>query len=89
MSLKKLAAAAAVLVFALGGAGCSNSGASTTCGEYNKMNADQKTALVKQALADKGNTNPANAEVNAKVLLADAYCQTAGRDSDPISKSGI
>jgi hypothetical protein len=88
-SLNKLATAAVVAILALGATGCTNSGAATTCGEYNKMTADQKVALVKKVLADKGNSNPTNAEVNVKVLLVDAYCQTAGRDSDPISKSGI
>lgn len=89
MSLRKLATAAAVLALALGSVGCADSGASTTCGAYNKMSADQKSALIKKALADKGSTNPTNAEVNVKVLLVDVYCQTAGRDTDPIGKSGI
>lgn len=89
MSLKKVATAAAVLAIAFGCVGCTDSGASTTCGAYNKMTADQKSTLVKRALADKGSTNPTNAEVNVKVLQVDAYCQTAGRDTDPIGKSGI
>lgn len=81
---------ALALVLALGVGGCTDNVASdTTCGEFNKMTTERQTEVIKKVLSDAGNTDPTNAEVNLKRTVVAVYCQTAGRDSDPIGKSGI
>jgi len=76
----------AMIVVALSLTGCagSNSGGSTTCGQYRAMSNSQQTAVVKQMLQDDGKST-ANGLITLKMLTISAYCATLGSDDSPIS----
>lgn len=65
--------------------GKSAKGGATTCKEYLAMSSAEQTDAVKAFLESNGK-KPANGEITLNRLSALAYCKTAGRDSDPISK---
>lgn len=92
--LGKLAAAAAVAVAIVAPAltACSgmnilgNRGGDTTCGDFRKQDESARNETIKEYLRQKSGSKaePANMEVSLTKGAVSLYCETIGRDSDPI-----
>jgi len=87
MKLRRIAAIGVAVLLVPGIVGCStaNKGGETTCKEYRAMSGTDQTEVIRKYLTDQGK-NPSNGEITLNKFSASAYCATAGKDSDPISK---
>lgn len=66
-------------------AGCSSAkGGDTTCAEFNKMNGQEQTDVIKQMLKDDKGKEVSNLEIGATKMSAKAFCKTLGKDSSKI-----
>lgn len=72
--------------------GCSAAapkGGDTTCGEFNKMNKEDQTGVIRQMISEDGNSEPANIEVNGKLVSAQLYCKTLASDSNTVREAPL
>ncbi|MBS9535720.1 hypothetical protein KIH27_19215 [Mycobacterium sp. M1] len=66
-------------------AGCSsNKGGDTTCADFNKMDGQGQTDVIKQMLKDEKGKEVSNLEVGATKMSARAFCKTMGKDSSKV-----
>lgn len=65
--------------------GCSSAkGGDTTCADFNKMDGQQQTDVIKQMLKEDKGKDVSNLEAGATKISAKAFCATLGKDSSKI-----
>lgn len=74
----------ATAALALTACGSSNAGGDTTCGDYLGMDSGAQSQVIRTWLETKGDADPATGTVTLNRFSAVAYCNTVGRESDPI-----
>jgi acid stress chaperone HdeA len=76
--------AVAILASCSGEGLLGNRGGDTSCGDFRKQDDAAQNETVKEYLREKNGRDPYNIEVTSTKLVMVGYCETFGRDSDPI-----
>jgi acid stress chaperone HdeA len=87
ITVAALIAAGTMLLTGCSGSGIlGNRGGDTSCGDFRQQNDEARNETIKEYLRQKSGNNrePNNMEVNLTKGAVGLYCETIGRDSDPI-----